>query len=381
MTRPIFYLHLPKTGGQTLANRLASAFALDRSHILRGDIVFPRDTGLLNDLLANRDFVEAHVAGPILVEATAADILCTVRDPVARIVSSYMHVRREPENRLHRAAHALRPAEFFRHYAAHWCNQQSRSLIEAVIPPGEQAVLEGSSPDWLHANLLPALARIRWLVPTEVIDEFVLLWARETGHHVPAAGLVVNVAPPDPLDQAALHRIVAAMPEIYDLDLALWVRARRWMADYRRRVTLQGVDPRSPATLAFSRDEEAIWLTEGWLMPSRDNTGALEWWAGPCRVSRLSLRRRHSRTLTVDVSVVNGIRRDEIAAFTAADRRPLPCHLEGENGTLLSIDLEGLGDEAEVLIAVPEVLTSIEVSSTDTDTTLRSFAGRNWRLE
>lgn len=381
MTRPIFYLHLPKTGGQTLANRLASAFAPDRSHVLRGDLVFPRDTDLLQDLLANCDLVEAHVAGPILVEVTAADILCTVREPVARIVSSYLHIRREPENRLHRAAHALRPAEFFRNYAAHWRNQQSRSLIEAVIPQGGQAILEGSSPDWLHAKLLPALDRVRWLVPTEALDEFVLLWSRETGHHVPAAGLVVNVAPPDPADLAALHRIVATMPEIYDLDLELWVRARRWMADYRRRVTLQDVDPRCPATLAFSHGGEAIWLTEGWLMPSRDASGALEWWAGPCRISRLRLRRRLSRALTVDISVVNGIRRDEIAAFAAADRRPLPCRLGGETGTLLSIDLDGLGDEAEVLIAVPEVLSSIEVSSTDTDTTLRSFAGRAWRLE
>lgn len=380
--RPIFYLHLPKTGGQTLAHRLASAFAPGRSHIVSGDIVFPRDVGRLHDLLASRDVVEAHVSGPILVDVTTADILCTVRDPIARMISSFLHIRREPENRLHRAAHALSPGEFFRHYAEHWRNQQSRLLIEAVVPPGERAVLDGASPDWLHRSLLAAVERVRWLVPTEAVDEFVLLWSRETGRHVPAAGFVTNVAQPDSLDVAALRGIIATMPELYGLDLELWVRARRRMAAYRRQVLLQGIDPRGPATEAFARGGEAIWLTEGWLPPTRDGDGLLEWWAGPSRVSRLRFRKRTSRTLRVEVSVVNGIRRDEIAAFAAGEDRELPTSLgDGAAETTLAIDLDGLGDEGEVVLVVPEVHSPIEVNETDTDTSLRSFAGRRWRLE
>ncbi len=376
----MIYLHIPKTGGQTLAHRLASAFAPGRTKIMLPDLTFPQDVDALQALLSENDLVEAHVSGPILADVTAADILCTVRDPVPRIVSSFLHMRRDPGDRLHRAAHALRPAEFFRNYAAYWDNQQSRNLVEALVPPGERAAIEGSSPDWLHAQLLPALDRIRWLVPTEALDEFVLLWSHETRRHVRAAGFVTNIAPPDPLDSAMLQRIVAAMPELYALDLDLWVRAQRRMEAYRRQVLLQGIDPRGPATEAFVRWTEAIWLTEGWLPPICYADGTMEWWAGPSRVSRLHLRRSTARILRVDISVVNGIRRDEIQCFTATDYRQLPSRLGGEDGTLLDIELDGVGSEAELLLVVPKVYSPIEVNLADTDTSLRSFAGRHWRL-
>ncbi len=39
----MFYLHVPKTGGQTLATRLASAFDPDKVHVMQAELVFPGD--------------------------------------------------------------------------------------------------------------------------------------------------------------------------------------------------------------------------------------------------------------------------------------------------------------------------------------------------
>lgn len=378
---PVFYLHVPKTGGQTLARRLASAFSLDRSWILEGDLAFPRDDALLRDLLGSRGFIEAHVAGTFPADCAPMDILATVREPVERLISSYLHIRREPRNRLHRAAHLLTPETFFRNYADHWANQQARTLVHAITATPCGPMLNGIYADWLHEQLPAALRRIRWLVPTEAIDEFVPLWSYETGLHVLAAGLETNHAQPDGIDLDTLRRVLGRMPELHALDLELWVRARRRMIDYRRAVLLRDVDSRSPATRAFARGEEAIWLTEGWLPPLRVGEAEIEWWAGPSPVSRLRFRRRGASALRVDIAVVNGIRRADIAAY-APDGTQLPCDIEGgDDGTLLRIGLDCLGAEGEVLISVPEVYSSIEVSDTDTDTALRSFAGRNWRLE
>ena len=39
----MFYLHIPKTGGQTLARRLASAFPPGRAHLQEGQFTYPAD--------------------------------------------------------------------------------------------------------------------------------------------------------------------------------------------------------------------------------------------------------------------------------------------------------------------------------------------------
>src|SRR5229473_3232141 len=64
----IFFLHIPKTGGQTLAVRLASAFALNRIHILKDDLHYPADNEVFSRLVESRDFVESHVFGSVLEE-------------------------------------------------------------------------------------------------------------------------------------------------------------------------------------------------------------------------------------------------------------------------------------------------------------------------
>src|SRR5262245_55343969 len=122
----LFFLHIPKTGGQTLATRLASAFLPERVHILKEDLRFPQDVALLKDLSGTRDFVESHVVGPILAENHNWQLLTVVRNPIDRLISSYRHILREPRDKLHRAAHQMKPLAFFKNYTDLLFNRQIR---------------------------------------------------------------------------------------------------------------------------------------------------------------------------------------------------------------------------------------------------------------
>lgn len=81
----MFYLHIPKTGGQTLARRIASAFPPGRAHLQTGQFTFPEDCERFAVCLSGHDFVEAHVTGELFAGRPPSDLLVTVREPVARV--------------------------------------------------------------------------------------------------------------------------------------------------------------------------------------------------------------------------------------------------------------------------------------------------------
>ena len=185
---PIFYLHIPKTGGQTLATRLASAFPVGKASILTDDLVFPAGCITLHQLLERMHFVERHVSGPVLKEPLAADILTTIREPVAQIASHYLHISREPAHALHRAAHLLSPKAFFTNFGDFLANHQSRYLSSAFLD--EDVDLDPLVS--LARKTIQLTDRIRWWVPTEAIDEFTVLWTIEMKKHLPGAQAVRN---------------------------------------------------------------------------------------------------------------------------------------------------------------------------------------------
>ncbi len=377
--RPIFFLHLTKTGGQTLAARLASAFRPERVHMLQPPLRWPDHADRLTQLLETRDFIESHVLGPLLAKCQGIDILTTVRDPIERLISAYKHIRREPAIPLHRAALSLTPLEFFDNFGDQLADDQSRSLIHALNHFDLSLMAADGYRSWLLEQLPAALRRLRWLIPTESIDEFCPLWAGETGHLPVAREIMLNRARPDEVADWELRRIINARPELTALDSVLWTEARRWWRDWRNTRLLAGVPRRTPATEAFSDDSRGIWLTAGWLPTPQLEEGRREWWAGPGCTSTVEIRRGTARHLVVDISVIIGLGREQIAVFARPTFQRLPTRLEGEGR--LRIDLTGLGEDAEITLIVPEVLSAIQVFPSDTDITRRSFAATNWRLE
>ena len=108
----IFYLHVPKTGGQSLTRRLASAFLPDETHYFKEELTHPKGVETLRALAETKKFVESHVAGPVLKDVKDVDVLATIRNPVDQMVSNWRHMRRDPSLMWHRAARQLTPAAF-----------------------------------------------------------------------------------------------------------------------------------------------------------------------------------------------------------------------------------------------------------------------------
>ncbi|MBX9700937.1 MAG: hypothetical protein K2X74_15980, partial [Acetobacteraceae bacterium] len=176
-----FFLHIQKTGGQTLGARLAAGFAPDRTSVMRRDIA-SRDE--LHAMARQHDFVAGHPGPGSLVEPPpGVQVLSLVRDPVETIISLYRHIRRDPLNPLHAAAAALPARTCIERFEHLFFNFQSRVLTQAWTIPSIQALSRGEEA-WLARQVPDAADAVRWLVPSERMDEFCALWRLETGRAV-----------------------------------------------------------------------------------------------------------------------------------------------------------------------------------------------------
>jgi len=381
----MFYLHIPKTGGQTLARRLASAFPPGRSHLQAEQFTYPADRAAFAECLAKHDFVEAHVTGELLQGCEVADLLVTVREPVAQIMSNFRHIRREPDRRLSRAARELDPGTFLDHFGDFFTNFQYRYLLSAFVPLGLEEQRHGYWPTAAR-HLPPVLGRVRWLVPTDRIDAFVPLWEAETGRRAAERAFATNHAPSDGVDLAALEAAIRARPALFALDSVLYQHACSRYAEWAEAVRQQIApwDYPANASRVFHDAGGGIWLRRGWYPsePTRHGPGN---WAGPVRRSDIAVRRAPGQdTLMFDVIVINGITFTDIAAFDAAGFTRLPVRREevARDQWRYRVDLTGLPDACEIALMVPNCYAPINVFAEGENGSLerRSFLAANWAL-
>jgi hypothetical protein len=382
----MFYLHIPKTGGQTLARRLASAFPPGRAHLQDGQFTYPADCERFAMCLSGHDFVEAHVTGELLAGRPLRDLLVTVREPVAQIISNFRHIRRESERRLSRAARELDPGTFFDHFGDFFTDFQSRYLLSAFLPLGLEEERAGFWP--LAAQAMPqVLARVRWLVPTDRIDAFVPLWEAESGRQAAERHFATNHAPDDGVDLPALEAAIRARPALFALDNVLYQYARTHFAAWAQGVEQARAPWDYPANAArvFHAGGGGVWLRGGWY-PSEATCQGAGNWAGPARRSDLSLRRGPGQdTLVFDVLVINGINYEDITAHETRTFAELPVRREAvaEDQWRYRIDLSALPPECEVALMVPDCFAAINVFPEGESGELerRSFLAAGWSLE
>jgi Sulfotransferase family len=383
----LFFLHIPKTGGQTVASRLASAFLPNRVRILQDDLRFPEGVELLRGFCQTRDFVESHVAGPLLAEICDLQLLTVIRNPIDRLISMYRHILREPRNQLHRAACKMRPLAFFRNYGDLFRNAQTRYIVNALFSCPDSVLVEEDYQRWLFRQFHAALDRITFLVPLERIDEFITLWSAETGRLVPQADRYLNGAPPDEVNLDEIRHVIQRLPELYSLDTELWQAARLWFSSYRAKVLARFMRTTEPlnSSLAFFVEAEGdgIWLTRGWYPPFLNARGSKEWWAGPRRTAEIDLRRNyHASQLIFEITVVVGIEPSEIMFFAKSSGERLAADMwdADEGTTFVRIDISGLEQLDTIVTLVPEVYSPIQVDDRDDDTMRRSFATTGWYI-
>jgi hypothetical protein len=374
----IFYLHIPKTGGQTLATRLGSAFPIGRSDILGADLVYPDGVGQLQRMALEKDFVERHLSGPVLKDIQNLDILTTIREPLSQIVSNYLHIRREPENYLHQVARLLSPHEFFRKFGDFLANQQSRYLDAAFFTQD----IDPEPFRILTRRMYEVLDRIRWVVPTEAIDQFVPLWMADVRRHVPSSAIYVNVAQKDS-DYEDLLDLVRGIPRLYYCDLLLWQAAQQRFAEYREKIlrTIVTFDGPDNASRAHWEEGNGIWLRSGWYPPQIEAEFGPTWWAGPQQYSEIAYRRApQHRYLRFSVLAVCGVSHNQIEAVAPDQRTRLALNSSRQASDRWDywIELDGLPIEGTLYLWVPEVWAPTMVDKQNLDTERRSFVTCDW---
>ncbi len=333
--------------------------------------------------MRDKQFIESHVAGHLLKNLPALDILVSVRDPIEQMISNYRHIHRDPANRWHRATKRMSARDFFDKFGHWFTNHQSRYILSAFVPLHAEIDEKGYYAAFAE-HFFAAIARIRWLVPTGSIDEFLDLWSIETSRVIPNAAAVVNTATQDGMDVAALRELLVARPHLYPFDALLHELAKDRFRTYRRSIRERLIPWCYPdnSRRACADGAAGIWLTENWYDPEVSDTGSA-WWAGPQNRSEVRFRRQPRQTfLGFEVRVVNGIGYDQIEVFAKQGFRPLHTRRVFVHADLTRywISIESLAVEDDLVLTVPECWAPILSTASDDSVVPCSFLSANWQL-
>jgi hypothetical protein len=379
----IFFLQLPKTGGQTLSTRLAAWFPAGWSRVMLCEVATRDD---LHALALAHDFVTSHPGYRSLADPPGAmAVLALVREPMAYMPSLYGHIRRDLLNSLHGAVHALAPIVFMDCFAHYLFDFQARGLAMAYGMPEVHALSRGEDV-WIARHLEPAIDALRWLVPSEAIGYFYVLWHIETGCVIGQPDLVVNAAEPDALGLIPLRAWLSARPERFVFDSLLRRRAQQrfgaWPNALLARDRATGDLP--PGQRAWSApDGAALWLVRDWQPPEPVDDGAPYWWSGPGFFLEMRLRRRSRSRLKFDAFTFLGVHWGQVSYLARGTRAPLTHSAMpqvGESYIGFSAALDGLAEEAAIVTSAIENVAAVPPLPIALQSPRRGFATRRWRL-
>jgi hypothetical protein len=150
--RKIIFLHLPKTGGTTLVNMLHQKYGLQQSQLINGD----KDSQLMHAINHQIPFIHGHFSFQVIKLLRLHDYFSAtvLREPVARVISRYVHLQHSEEPRLvaERDTYAGFEAYLESAYARNWqCQVLSGEMHNLDNPKElyEQARQNLRSFDWV----------------------------------------------------------------------------------------------------------------------------------------------------------------------------------------------------------------------------------------
>lgn len=388
--RPVFFIHIPKTGGNTVVSHFLAFLPVQEVFppppqltLLDGDFATARER------LPGLRFLHGHVrvSLPHLLPLDELRLLTFVRHPVRLVASHYLYFRHMPELPMHQAAKALGIAEFLRAYPSYGTNPQTRYLTQALGIRRGAANFEPS--DAARA----ALDRFDFVGVTERMPDS--LAAMSDHYAMPCFATPRMNEGRASRDEVESVEAVLRQDEFLmrlGADFALRREAEdrldRWLASRRaarlRGALLNGLAGNGPMPWVAARQEDAAaaflegWHPQGWVGEPRE--GSQYWWTAD--TARLLVASAGGRPLRVSLHVVETVGFDPARIRVTAGGRVLKTETTpAEPGVELSFRLDGDaarqdGWSAVVQLAGPRASTFAEIDPATADHRLRSFAVR-----
>jgi hypothetical protein len=383
-SRPVFHLHIPKTGGQTFGARITGALPLEDVYFMEQEVA--ADETRLLELARSKRVVSAHVSGPVFSLERPFDVVTLIRDPVAQIVSNYLHILREAESPLHLLAKnlpfdralSLVPETFF-NVQSHWVVASFRALsAEDHIAPA----CRRTAP-----HLLECMDQLAWVGPTEAMDEFGRAFSADSGVPIIDTPMLNCGTSPATEELAArMRQWLHERPELYALDLFAHEEAKRRHVALCNKVAAdamaahpRGAELSASAGVVFETSLGQIRLTAGWSPAQKNDRWKVEHLAG--RVGRIVYRRaRAGRVLEFTMGLAAGFQQEELQVIDVTAGEFLPFTFEPVDGAhRFSVTL-GPRESGELALVAPRVFPLGLFTGDYCDERLIAFSAARWAI-
>jgi tetratricopeptide (TPR) repeat protein len=100
-SKPLVFVHIPKTAGTTVNDSLAQSFMKEEIYSIKRD--WKKSVDQLNSLDDGvKKYVHGHIPLSVLNQITGKfDVVTLLRNPVELVVSTFMHIKRSPQHPLY----------------------------------------------------------------------------------------------------------------------------------------------------------------------------------------------------------------------------------------------------------------------------------------
>jgi len=362
-SRPILHFHIPKTGGQSFARRVAQALPGNAAWHERGDLNNENAPAILEECLRDQiKFVSAHCAGPLFSDEHRFDYLTFIRNPLDHIISHVSHIAREPANILHTLVNNVSPIDAVKAAPEWFFDFQARYAVAAFTRRRGKDVLKRER-HWLTQQLLDTCTRFKWMAPVDKMDAFCPLFFAETGLTQPDALARRNAAPDQTERWSDLRDWLQQNPHLFAVDALLYEEAIRrfeaWTKQFwartRRASAVFSADDES-ARIASDTSLGRIKLGDGWSLRESSAEKGRVFQTGPKQDAYLELSDVHGTVLEFELIFTAGLSAGEIECFDARSGLALEVSvLSKYERTFARVRLPSAGN-CQLLLRAPRAL-------------------------